>query len=193
MGKPLAFEVRDSAVSGRGAFAIRDIPKGERIVEYTGERITHAEADRRYDDDSMEEHHTFLFTVSGRTVIDATHGGNEARFINHSCAPNCESEIVRGRVFIFALRDILAGEELAYDYAYERNGEETEREEEQYRCLCGTSECRGSIMEPRETYERRHRQLERERAKARAQRGAVNTRTTRARETLSSSGNSRAR
>ncbi len=148
MSTALSFEIRESAVAGKGAFATRAIAARERIIEYVGERITHEEADRRYDDESMDVHHTFLFTVSSRTVIDASHGGNEARFINHSCAPNCEAEIERGRVFIYALRDIAAGEELCYDYAYQRSGDETEADEELYRCLCGAAECRGSIMEP---------------------------------------------
>jgi SET domain-containing protein len=141
------FEIRESVIAGKGAFATRAIKKGERIIEYTGERITHVEADRRYDDDSMDVHYTYLFTVSSRTVIDATREGNDARFINHSCDPNCESEIVRGRVYIYALRDIAAGEELHYDYAYERSGDETDEDERRYRCLCGTEPCRGSIME----------------------------------------------
>lgn len=150
-----AFEIRDSALAGKGAFASRPIPKGERFIEYLGERITHAEADRRYDDETMEVHHTFLFTVSSRIVIDASHCGNDARFINHSCTPNCEAEISRGRVFIFALRDIAVGEELCYDYAYQRSGDETESDEELYRCLCGTADCRGSIMEPPQEFARR--------------------------------------
>ncbi len=167
MTKSLPFAVRESALAGKGAFAIRPIRKGERIIEYTGERIPHPVADERYDDDSMEEHHTFLFTVSSRTVIDATHGGNESRYINHSCEPNCETEIDRGRVFIFALRDIAVGEELAYDYAYERSGDETEKEERQYRCLCGTRSCRGSIMEAKSDYEKRARAAARKKAQAR--------------------------
>ncbi|MBL8996830.1 MAG: SET domain-containing protein-lysine N-methyltransferase [Gemmatimonadetes bacterium] len=166
MTKPLAFEIRDSAISGKGAFAIRPIAAGERLIEYVGERITHREADRRYDDDSMDEHHTFLFTVSSRTVIDATHDGNESRFINHSCEPNCESEIDRGRVFIFALRDIAVGEELHYDYAYERSGDETDKDEEQYRCRCGTRTCRGSIMEAKEAFHRRRQEKRRARKEA---------------------------
>ena len=165
MTTPLAFEIRDSAIAGRGAFATRHITAGERLIEYVGERITHAEADRRYDDDSMEEHHTFLFTVNTRTVIDATVDGNESRYINHSCDPNCESEIVGGRVYISAIRDIAEGEELHYDYAYERSGDESEKEEQQYRCLCGTELCRGSIMESRADFERRERARARERAR----------------------------
>ncbi len=159
----LAFEIRDSGIVGRGAFALRDIAPGERLIEYKGERITQAEADRRYDDDSMDEHHTFLFDVSDKVVIDATYDGNEARYINHSCDPNCESELRRGRVYIVAMRRIRAGEELHYDYAYQRDGTETEREEEQYRCRCGTARCRGSIMEPRADFLRRAKRARRAR------------------------------
>lgn len=166
----LPFEVRDSPLAGKGAFAIRPIRKGERIIEYVGERIPHPVADARYDDEAMEEHHTFLFTVSSRTVIDASRGGNESRFINHSCEPNCETEIDKGRVFVFALRDIRVGEELAYDYGYERSGDETEKEERKYRCLCGTRSCRGSIMEPVAEYEKRVRAAKRKKAKARRER-----------------------
>jgi SET domain-containing protein len=152
MSETQPFEVQDSAIAGRGAFATRAIPKGERIIEYIGERITHEEADNRYDDDSMEVHYTYLFTVSSKTVIDATREGNDARYINHSCDPNCESEVVRGRVYIYALRDIAVGEELHYDYAYERSGEETDEDEARYKCLCGTPPCRGSIMESLDAY-----------------------------------------
>lgn len=165
MPKNQPFEIRTSPISGRGAFATRLIKQGERVIEYTGERITHAEADRRYDDESMDEHHTFLFTISTRTVIDATHGGNDARFINHSCEPNCETEIIRGRVWISAIRDIQPGEELYYDYAYERSGDETEVDEKLYKCLCGARTCRGSIMEPVSVFQARQR------AAARSRRG----------------------
>lgn len=170
MTKPLAFEIRESAIAGKGAFATRAIKKGERLIEYVGERIPHPVADARYDDDSMEEHHTFLFSVTSRTVIDATRDGNESRFINHSCDPNCESEVEKGRVYIFALRDIKKGEELHYDYAYERSGDETEKDEAQYRCLCGTRKCRGSIMEPKADYEKRARAAKRKKALARRER-----------------------
>jgi SET domain-containing protein len=167
MTNELAFEIRESAIAGKGAFATRPIAKGERVIEYVGERITHQEADRRYDDDSMDEHHTFLFTVSSRTVIDATNAGNESRYINHSCEPNCESEITRGRIFIHALRDIAVGEELHYDYAYQRSGDETEQDETQYRCRCGTRTCRGSIMEAKEEFHRRRKEAQRKKADAR--------------------------
>lgn len=160
----LAFEVRDSGIAGKGAFAIRPIGAGEQLIEYVGEIITHAEADERYDDESMDEHHTFLFTLTSRLVIDATNNGNESRFINHSCDPNCEAEIEKGRVFISAIKDIAVGEELHYDYGYERSGDETEEDEKRYKCLCGTAKCRGSIMEPVSVFKARKRKEAAQRA-----------------------------
>ena len=143
------FVVRKSKISGQGAFATRDIEKGERIVEYLGERLTHAVADARYDDHAADAHHTFLFSVNRSVVIDAYVDGNDARFINHSCDPNCESEIERGRVFIDAIKAIRKGEELTYDYAYVRDGTETpEQETGLYGCRCGMRQCRGTILEP---------------------------------------------
>ena len=133
-----------------GAFATRPIKKGTRIIEYTGERISNAEADRRYDEDKMSHHHTFLFTLNRRTVVDAAVGGNESRFINHSCAPNCEAVIVDSRrIYIEALRDIPVGEELVYDYQYERTDDHTEADERFYACTCGAPNCRGTILAPK--------------------------------------------
>lgn len=146
----LPFELRESRIAGVGAFATRLIRKGTRIIEYTGERISNAEADRRYDEDEMSNHHTFLFTLNRRTVVDAAVGGNEARFINHSCAPNCEAVIVDGkRIFIEALTDIPVGTELVYDYQYERTDEHTADDERFYSCRCGAPGCRGTILAPK--------------------------------------------
>ena len=142
------FVLRGSAIQGQGAFATRPIRRGTRIVEYTGERISHDEADRRYDDGAMGRHHTFLFTIDRSTVIDAAVNGNDARFINHSCAPNCEAIDERKRIYIEAIRDIAPGEELTYDYAYERDGTEDEEWERLYVCKCGAPTCRGTILAP---------------------------------------------
>jgi uncharacterized protein len=142
------FEIRRSTIHGLGAYASQSIRKGMRIGEYVGERISQAEGDRRYDDDAMDQHHTFLFTVSSRTVIDAAVGGNETRFINHSCAPNCEAVIEDGRVFIDALRPIPVGSELFYDYAYERASDAGPEDEARYPCICGAPTCRGTILAP---------------------------------------------
>jgi SET domain-containing protein len=145
----LPFELRTSRIAGTGAFATRPIRKGTRIIEYTGERISNAEADRRYDEDKMSNHHTFLFTLNRQTVVDASAGGNESRFINHSCAPNCEAVIEDGRrIYIEALRDIPVGEELVYDYQYERMDDHTADDERFYACQCGAPACRGTILAP---------------------------------------------
>jgi uncharacterized protein len=143
------FEVRPSPVQGRGAFATRLIPRGTRIIEYVGERITHEEADARYDDRSAPRHHTFLFTVDDRTVVDAAVGGNDARFVNHSCEPNCTINIERGRIFIDALREIPPGEELFYDYAFRREQGDESEAERLYACRCGSRRCRGTILSRR--------------------------------------------
>ena len=142
------FELRKSAIQGRGAFATRRIRKGTRLIEYIGEKITSEEGDERYDDSAMGRHHTFLFSLDNGYVIDAAVGGNDARFINHSCDPNCEAVIVRGRIYIEALRTIHPGEELAYDYAYERSDDHTEEDEALYKCRCGADNCRGTILAP---------------------------------------------
>jgi len=146
------FEIRQSPIQGVGAFALRRIRKGMLIAEYTGERIGNAESDRRYDLARMERHHTFLFIVSQRTVVDAAVGGNDSRFINHSCDPNCETFTQRGQIFIEAIRDIPADAELSYDYLYDRTEEEKGQPgiEEYYACHCGSKRCRGTILAPEE-------------------------------------------
>ena len=142
------FEIRSSPIQGRGAFATRRIRKGTRLIEYVGERISHAEADKRYDDDGMRRHHTFLFTLNNRTVIDAGVGGNEARFINHSCSPNCEAVIDGGHIYIESIKTIPPGTELVYDYQYERAADADESDEARYPCRCGSPDCRGTILAP---------------------------------------------
>jgi len=143
-----AYEVRHSSVHGYGAFATRDIKKGERIDEYLGERISHKEADERYEDHDENDNHTFLFIVDKKTVIDAGIGGNDARFINHKCDPNCESEIKKGRVFIVATKAIAKGEELGYDYQIGREKDDPENVDEIYACRCGSPKCRGTMLWP---------------------------------------------
>jgi SET domain-containing protein len=145
------FDLRPSPKHGRGAFAAVRIRPGTRIVEYTGERISHDEADARYDDDAMEHHHTLLMVVNRRWVLDAAVGGNDARFINHSCEPNAEIVVERGRVFIDAIADIRPGEEITYDYAYVREEEDDDVvATSRYPCRCGARRCRGTILAPRD-------------------------------------------
>lgn len=142
----LPYEVRRSTVQGRGAFATRDIRKGERIGEYRGERVSWEEADRRYDDEAQGRHHTFLFEVDDDTVIDAGVRGSAVKYINHSCDPNCEAVIEDGRVFIDAIRRIRKGEELFYDYNYVLDEAHTPAVKKRYPCWCGARNCRGTIL-----------------------------------------------
>jgi SET domain-containing protein len=142
-------ELRTSAIQGTGAFATRNIRKGTRIIEYLGQRISWRTADKRYDDENMKRHHTFLFTVDDKTCIDGAVNGSDARFINHSCDGNAEAINDRKRIFIDARRNIKAGEELLYDYQYERTDEHTDEDEKFYACRCGSPKCRGSILAPR--------------------------------------------
>lgn len=145
MGNGL-YEIRESAIQGRGVFAKRRIRPGQRIIEYTGEQLSNEEADTRYDDEKMQRHHTFLFTLDKKTVVDGNRQGNDSRFINHTCDPNCEAVIEKGRIWIYALKNIQPGVELGYDYQYERTNRPGD--EKLYVCQCGSPNCRGSIMKP---------------------------------------------
>ena len=144
--KSLPFEIRPSPMQGLGAFAIYPIPEGMRLIEYAGERLTPQEADARYPDVPGETHHTMLFAIDDVVVVDAAANGNEARFINHSCNPNCDAVIDDGRIWIEAMRDIEVGEELAYDYAYQLVERHTPAAKKRYPCNCGAANCRGTIL-----------------------------------------------
>jgi hypothetical protein len=143
-------EVRNSEVHGKGIFAARGIKKGERLIEYLGERVSHDEADRRYEEKDENDSHTFLFIVDSKTVIDAGNEGNDARFFNHSCDPNCESTVEKRRVYIDALRDIAPGEEMTYDYQIYREEGDPENVDEIFACKCGFEKCRGTMLWPME-------------------------------------------
>ena len=169
------FEVRKSSIQGKGAFATRRIRAGQRIIEYTGDRISPEEGDRRYAEDGMGRHHTFLFTVDDETCIDGKKGGNDSRYINHSCDPNCEAVIEHGHIFIFAKRTIPDDGELTYDYQYERTDAHTKADEEFYRCLCGSPKCRGTILAP----PKRKRAAKKAGAKAAKKGGTKATKATR--------------
>ena len=104
-----SIKVRYSKIHGRGVFAVRKIAAGTRIIEYTGELISEAEGERRYPtlpDGNEEPEHTYLLTLDAERVIDANVGGNAARFINHSCEPNCEPIAFGDQMWIVAIRAI---------------------------------------------------------------------------------------
>ena len=145
LGKPKV-AVRRSVIHGRGIFATHPIAKGERIIEYTGERMSHAEADRRYARLHANSPHTMLFAANDRVVIDATKRGGPARWINHCCAPNCEANEEDGRVFIDAIRAIKPGEELSYDYSLVLEERHTPKLKREHACHCGARNCRGTLL-----------------------------------------------
>lgn len=147
-------EARDSKIHGRGVYAVAPIKKGTRVMEYLGERISHAEADARYEKKGDDDGHTFLFIASNRTVIDAGVDGNDARFINHSCNPNCETVIENSRVFIDAIRNIKPGEELGYDYQLTWESTDDPAELALYACRCGAKKCRGTMLDKEPTDKR---------------------------------------
>jgi uncharacterized protein len=142
-----AYRVRSSSIHGRGVFATRTIRKGTTIIEYRGDRTTWAIASRRPDSDPDNPQHTFIFELADGNVIDAGRHGNAARWINHSCDPNCTTyEDDDGRVFIEARRTIRAGEELTYDYQLSVDGRLGKRAREAYVCHCGARRCRGTML-----------------------------------------------
>jgi uncharacterized protein len=143
---PRPFEVRRSKVHGRGVFATRSIRKGTRLIEYIGEIIDEDEADRRYPWVDDEPHHTFLFRLEDGSVIDAGPRGNAAKYINHSCDPNCEAVEDDGRIFIEAIRGVRKGEELVYDYHFILDEPHSVANKKLYPCYCGARQCRGTML-----------------------------------------------
>lgn len=134
--------VRRSSIHGKGVFATADIAAGSRLIEYKGERITSEDDAYLY----TESTHTFLFMLDNEEIIDGSRNGNTARWINHSCAPNCEANEEDGRVFIDAMRDIRDGEEITIDYNLYLEARYTAALKRQYACGCGTRQCRGTLL-----------------------------------------------
>ncbi len=130
-----AIQIGASPIHGRGAFAKRRWPAGARVIEYVGERITKAESARR-----CEAQNWFIFGLDDELDLDGSVEWNAARFLNHSCAPNCEAVWEGGRIWIVALRDIEAGQELTFDYGYDLE------DYKEHPCHCGAPDCAGYIV-----------------------------------------------
>lgn len=145
MSSTRSWTVRSSSIHNRGIFARKDIAKDDPIIEYLGEKITKAESQRRGDALHAKSIKTggaavYIFTLNKRYDLDGAKGRNPARYINHSCAPNCEAYIGRGRIWIHALRDIKEGEELTYNYGFDVDTWED------HPCRCGSERCIGYIV-----------------------------------------------
>ena len=141
--------VKRSSIHNRGIFAKHDIPYDSPIIEYVGEKITKAESRRRGDALMEKSKKTgcaavYVFTLNKRYDIDGGKGRNPARYINHSCAPNCEAYIMRGRIWIYSLREIKAGEELTYNYGFDADTWDD------HPCRCGSKRCIGYIVEEKQ-------------------------------------------
>ena len=134
-----------SKIHGGGLYAAKPIPKGTRVIEYVGERVTKAEAYRREerrlaDRAKGNDGGVYVFELNKRHDIDGDVSWNTARLINHSCDGNCETAIIRGKIWIIAVRDIAEGEEITYDYGFDFEDWKL------HPCLCGSKKCVGYIV-----------------------------------------------
>lgn len=149
-------KTRHSSIHGKGVFAREPIAKGETLVQYKGRLITHKQADRIYED-GADSGHTFLFTLNDSYIVDANVGGNKARWINHSCDPNCRAYIEEDedgdprhdKVMIESIRDIAEGEELTYNYGIVLEVPHTKRMKKLWACRCGSANCTGTMLQPK--------------------------------------------
>jgi hypothetical protein len=153
---PKRITLRRSPIHGNGVFAVTAIPKGTELVEYRGRLTTHAQIDRKYAR-VPDNGHTFLFTLNDDYVIDANVGGNLARWINHSCKPNCQAVIEededgdrrKDRVLIESIRPLRPGDELTYDYGIDVGERITPRLKQLWACRCGSPRCIGTMLKPK--------------------------------------------
>lgn len=147
----LNLQTRPSRRHGLGVFATAPIRRHALVIEYAGELIAHAEAERRYPTarDGERPEHTYVLQLDEDRVVDANVGGNDARFINHACDPNLEPITIGDQVWLVALREIAAGEELGYDYAIELDERHTPAAKRRFPCHCGGAACRGTLLRPK--------------------------------------------
>lgn len=139
--------VRNSSIHNKGVFAKKDIPEGTKIIEYVGRKITKKESDKISDRDleankkDSANGAVYIFELNKRYDIDGNVSWNTARYINHTCNPNCETQIIKGHIWIVSTRDIKKGEELSYNYGYDIENYED------HPCKCGSENCVGYIVD----------------------------------------------
>ena len=130
---------KKSGINNLGLFAKTDIKKGEKVIEYKGRKFTHKQVEEndRFDNSKA----IYLFTLNERYVLDGDTKTNTAKYINHSCNPNCEVDIINGKIWIIAIKDIKKGDELSYDYGFGYDADFR-----QFPCKCGSKNCCGYIV-----------------------------------------------
>jgi uncharacterized protein len=177
---PRKIAARRSAIHGNGVFAVQPIAKGERLIEYKGQRRTHEEVDAGESGD-IDTGHTFLFTLNDEYVIDANFKGNDARWINHSCMPNCEAVLEEDegkdrrldKVFIEAIRDIAPGEELSYNYGITLAEKHTKELKKIWECRCGSPGCTGTMLQPKSDKKKKKQEKKKEKLAGEAKRAKL--------------------
>ena len=140
------FAKRRSGIHGHGVFATRRIREGRLLISYVGQPLSKTQARKRYGDADGTDPYTLLFHLEGDRYIDAGVDGNDARFINHSCNPNCDPELLDGAIWIRAIKNIQPGAELTYDYSLEIEKSASRKRRELYPCRCGAASCRGTML-----------------------------------------------
>jgi len=139
--------LKKSGIHNKGVFAKVNISKGVKVIEYVGEKISKAESDKRADKEidnhkkNSDKGAVYIFELNKKTDVDGNVSWNPARFINHSCDPNCEAEITRGRIWIISIRDIKKGEEITYNYNYDID------DFDEHPCRCQSERCVGYILD----------------------------------------------
>jgi len=130
---------KKSGINNLGLFTKTDIKKGEKVIEYKGRKFTHKQVEEndRFDNSKA----IYLFTLNERYVLDGDTKTNTAKYINHSCDPNCEVDIIKGKIWIIAIKDIKKGDELSYDYGFGYDADFR-----QFPCKCGSKNCCGYIV-----------------------------------------------
>jgi len=143
----MKYMIRESSIHNKGVFATMNIKKGNKVIEYVGKKITKKEADETYmttlsaSERDSSNGRVYIFELNSRYDIDGNVAFNDARFVNHACSPNCETEIINNRIWIIAAKDIKRGEEITYNYGYDLD------DYKEHPCNCCCCNCVGYIVD----------------------------------------------
>ena len=142
------WKVKNSKIHGNGVFATKNIKKNTKIIQYIGKKVTRAEGNLRSEKrlkkflNSEEDGSVYIFELNSKFDIDGSYLYNKARYINHSCNPNCEVDIKNNEIWISSIKNIKKGDELSYDYGFEFD----EDDFMDHKCKCGSKKCIGFVI-----------------------------------------------